>query len=51
MRAAHVKEIVARYRVSEGSMISITNLSLEGAQEALAERHPAFFAGAAAESA
>jgi hypothetical protein len=51
MRAAHVKEIVARYRVSEGSMISITNLSLEGAQEALAERHPAFFAGAAAERA
>jgi hypothetical protein len=43
MHAAHVKEIVARYRVSEGSMISLTNLSLEGAQEALAERHPGFF--------
>jgi Glycosyl transferase family 2/Glycosyl transferases group 1 len=43
MRAVHVKEIVARYRVSEGSMISLTNLSLEGALEALAERHPELF--------
>jgi glycosyl transferase family 2 len=43
MHAAHVREIVARYRVSPGSMISLTNLSLEGAQAALAERHPALF--------
>jgi hypothetical protein len=43
MRAVHVKEIVARYRVSPGSMITITNLSLVGAEAALAERHPAFF--------
>jgi glycosyltransferase involved in cell wall biosynthesis len=44
MRAAHVREIVARYRVSAGSMISLTNLSLEGAQAALAEHHPELFA-------
>jgi cellulose synthase/poly-beta-1,6-N-acetylglucosamine synthase-like glycosyltransferase len=44
MRAAHVREIVARYRVSAGSMISLTNLSLERAQAALAEHHPELFA-------
>lgn len=44
LRGAHVKEIVARYRVAAGSMLSLTNLSLEGAQAALAERHPALFA-------
>jgi hypothetical protein len=44
MRAAHVREIVARYRVSAGSMISLTNLSLEGAQAALGEHHPGLFA-------
>jgi glycosyltransferase involved in cell wall biosynthesis len=43
MHAVHVKEIVGRYRVSAGSMINLTNLSLEGAQAALAERHPGFF--------
>jgi hypothetical protein len=46
MRGAHVKEIVGRYRASAGSMISLTNLSLEGAEATLRERHPAFFAGA-----
>jgi hypothetical protein len=45
MHAAHVKEIVGRYRASAGSMISLTNLSLEGAEATLRERHPAFFAG------
>jgi cellulose synthase/poly-beta-1,6-N-acetylglucosamine synthase-like glycosyltransferase len=43
MRAAHVKEIVARYRDSPGSMLSLTNLSLGDAEAALAERHPGFF--------
>ena len=46
MRGAHVKEIVGRYRASAGSMISLTNMSLEGAEATLRERHPAFFAGA-----
>jgi hypothetical protein len=50
MRGAHVKEIVARYREAEGSMIDLTNISLEGAYAALRERHPAFFAGGAAVS-
>ena len=45
MHAAHVKEIVGRYRAAAGSMISLTNLSLEGAEATLRERHPAFFAG------
>jgi Glycosyl transferase family 2/Glycosyl transferases group 1 len=45
MRGAHVKEIVGRYRTSGGSMISLTNVSLEGAEATLRERHPAFFAG------
>ena len=45
MRGAHVKEIVARYRVAEGSMINLTNISLEGAEAALRERHSALFAG------
>jgi hypothetical protein len=49
MRAAHVKEIVARYRVSGSSMISLTNLSLEDAQAALAERHPELFERAGTE--
>jgi hypothetical protein len=43
MRAIHVKEIVGSYRIAAGSMINLTNLSLEGAQAALAERHPDFF--------
>jgi glycosyltransferase involved in cell wall biosynthesis len=47
MRGTHVKEIVGRYRTSAGSMISLTNLSLEGAEATLRERHPAFFAGSA----
>jgi len=44
-RAAHVKEIVARYRAEPGSMISLTNLDREGPRAALAERHPKLFAG------
>jgi hypothetical protein len=47
MRGAHVKEIVARYREAEGSMIDLTNISLEGAFATLRERHPALFAGKA----
>ncbi|MGI8461095.1 MAG: glycosyltransferase [Solirubrobacterales bacterium] len=42
---AHVKEIVARYRADEGSMISLTNLDREGPRSVLAERYPKLFAG------
>jgi hypothetical protein len=51
MRAVHVKEIVARYRHTPDSMLSLTNLSLEGARVAIAERHPHLFAPSAAGSA
>ncbi len=44
-RAAHVAEIVARYRLSAGSMITLTNLSVGDAREAIAERSPALFEG------
>ncbi len=44
-RAAHVAEIVARYRLSAGSMITLTNLSVGDAREAIAERSPALFSG------
>ena len=44
-RAAHVKEIVARYRQEPGSMISLTNLDREGPRAALAERYPKLFSG------
>jgi hypothetical protein len=44
-RAAHVPEIVARYRLAAGSMISITNVSTREAREALAERCPRLFEG------
>ncbi len=44
-RAIHVPEIVARYRLAAGSMISLTNLSTRGAREALAERCPKLFEG------
>jgi hypothetical protein len=43
--AGHVKEIVARYRVSDESMISLTNLDREGPRAALAERYPKLFSG------
>jgi hypothetical protein len=43
MRPVHVREIVARYRRSADSMISLTNLSREDAYDALAERHPSLF--------
>jgi hypothetical protein len=43
--AAHVPEIVARYRLAPGSMISLTNLSTREAREALAERCPRLFRG------
>ncbi len=44
-RAVHVPEIVARYRLAAGSMISLTNLSTREAREALAERCPRLFEG------
>jgi hypothetical protein len=44
-RTAHVPEIVARYRLAAGSMISLTNLSTREAGEALAERCPKRFEG------
>ncbi|HYY74647.1 MAG TPA: glycosyltransferase, partial [Solirubrobacterales bacterium] len=44
-RAAHVPEILARYRLAAGSMISITNVSTREAREALAERCPRLFEG------
>jgi Glycosyl transferase family 2/Glycosyl transferases group 1 len=43
--AAHVPEIVARYRLAVGSMISLTNLSTLEAREALAEHCPRLFEG------
>jgi hypothetical protein len=47
MHAAHVKEIVARYRAASGSMLSLTNLSMDEAMAVLAERHPTLFSSAA----
>ena len=44
-RAAFVPELVARYRVSEGSMISITEISTASAWTALQERCPQLMAG------
>ncbi len=44
-RAAFVPELVARYRVSEGSMISITDMSTASAWTALQERCPQLMAG------
>jgi glycosyltransferase involved in cell wall biosynthesis len=41
-----VPSIVGRYRVSPGSMLSITNVSIAGAFAALTERHPALLARA-----
>jgi hypothetical protein len=41
----HVKEIVARYRVAEGSMITLTNLDREGPRAELAKRYPKLFGG------
>ncbi|MDX6614934.1 MAG: hypothetical protein QOD60_25 [Solirubrobacterales bacterium] len=49
MRGAHVPEIVARYRVREDSMISLTNISDVDARRALAERAPGLFAAATAD--
>ena len=45
MRGAHVREIVARYRVSPESMTSVIDLSNDVARNVIAERHPAVFAG------
>jgi glycosyltransferase involved in cell wall biosynthesis len=47
MHAAHVKEIVARYRAASGSMLSLTNLSMDEAMAVMAERHPSVFSSAA----
>ncbi len=44
-RAAHVPEIVARYRVAAGSTLSLTNLSTREAREAIAEHCPNLFRG------
>ncbi len=43
MRGIKVPEFVARYRLSDVSMISLTNLSDQEAREALAERSPRLF--------
>jgi hypothetical protein len=43
--AAHVPEILARYRLAAGSTLSITNLSTREAREALAEHCPNLFEG------
>jgi hypothetical protein len=44
-RAAHVPEILARYRLAAGSTLSLTNLSTREARAALAEHCPTLFAG------
>jgi len=43
--AAHVPEILARYRLAAGSTLSLTNLSTREARTALAEHCPTLFAG------
>lgn len=43
-RAAFVPELVARYRISEGSMLSITDISTTDAWRALRERCPRLMA-------
>ena len=43
MRGAHVREVVARYRLGAASMISTTNLSEREARGVLSQRHPALF--------
>jgi hypothetical protein len=45
-RGVLVPSIIGRYRVSPGSMLSITNVSIAGAFAALIERHPALLARA-----
>ena len=47
MRAAHVREFVARYRIDDRSMIQLTGISTEDAKARLVERHPRLFAEAA----
>lgn len=44
-RAAHVPTIVGRYRTSSSSMLSVTNISVDAAFDALRERAPALMAG------
>jgi GT2 family glycosyltransferase len=44
-RAAHVPEIVARYRLAAGSTLSLTNLSTREAREAIAEHCPSLYEG------
>lgn len=46
MHAAHVPEIVARYRKRPDSMLQLTNISWEGLKELVHSRHPELFAGA-----
>jgi glycosyltransferase involved in cell wall biosynthesis len=45
LAGAYVPEIVARYRTTEHSMISLTNLSTAEAFSVLIERHPRLMAG------
>jgi hypothetical protein len=46
-RGRHVPQILARYRVSPDSMLSLTNFSTTAAIQAIIERHPRLMAGAA----
>jgi GT2 family glycosyltransferase len=46
-RGRHVPQILARYRVSPTSMISLTNFSLTTAIQAMIERHPRLMAESA----
>jgi len=45
LHGAFVPEVVARYRSSEHSMLSLTNISSTEAFSVLIERHPKFMAG------
>lgn len=44
LRGLHVPQIVARYRVNDHSMLSLTNLSVTTAVSMLVERHPTLLA-------
>lgn len=44
--AVHVPTVVGRYRTSASSMLSLTNLSVDAAYDALRERAPRLMAGA-----
>jgi GT2 family glycosyltransferase len=44
-RGAFLPEVVARYRVTQHSMLSVTNISAQTAVSLLIERSPRLFAG------